>query len=90
MYAGENLYVKWSPDGNVLAVSDKNDVISFIDTSTRKVSSKKQFPYEVNDISWDNSGSLFCVTNGKGQIPIFLLVLKLMNVVVIKLEGITR
>ncbi len=32
---------------------------------------EEQFRYEVNEISWDRSGSLFAVTTGHGSVVFF-------------------
>jgi THO complex subunit 3 len=65
---GENINICWSPDGRHVAVGNKDDLISFIDTRTFKLSSEKQFKFEVNEISWNRDGDLFFITTGLGTI----------------------
>lgn len=69
---GENINIRWSPDGKTIAVGNKEDLVTFIDTHTGLKFIEKQFPYEVNEISWNNNGNLFFITNGQGSIPVFL------------------
>ncbi|CAF2463214.1 unnamed protein product [Rotaria sp. Silwood2] len=68
---GENINLAWSPDGTTLAVGNKDDLITFIDVKTSKIIREEQFRYEVNEISWDRSGSLFAVTTGHGSVVFF-------------------
>ncbi|KAI8897950.1 WD40-repeat-containing domain protein [Globomyces pollinis-pini] len=74
---GENINICWSPEGKVLAVGDKNDRISFIDT--RGGSDSKGHTYiiktlkneiETNEISWNYAGDLFFLTTGQGNVKI--------------------
>lgn len=74
MFLGENINIRWSPDGKTIAVGNKEDLVTFIDVRTCQKMTEKQFPYEVNEISWNNNGDLFFITNGNGQIPVFLFV----------------
>lgn len=53
-------------------MGNKEDLVTFIDTRTCQKINEKQFPYEVNEISWNNNGNLFFITNGQGAIPVFL------------------
>ena len=50
--SGENINVTWSPDGNTIAVGNRDDVVSFIDTRKHKVIKTTKFPFEVNEIKW--------------------------------------
>ncbi len=56
---GENINIAWSPDGSTIAVGNKKDLLTFIDTKTFKVRAEKQFQFEVNEISWNQSNDLF-------------------------------
>ncbi|XP_076345858.1 THO complex 3 homolog tex [Tachypleus tridentatus] len=67
---GENINICWSPDGNTIAVGNKEDLVSFIDARSHKVRADKQFKFEVNEISWNNNNSLFFLTSGQGSIHI--------------------
>jgi len=67
---GENINICWSPNGNTIAVGNKEDLISFVDTRTYKIIAEEQFKFEVNEISWNNSNDLFFLTNGHGCINI--------------------
>ncbi|KAK7592832.1 hypothetical protein V9T40_007584 [Parthenolecanium corni] len=68
---GENINIRWSPDGKTIAVGNKEDLVTFIDTRTCQKIIEKQFNYEVNEIGWNNSGNLFFITNGLGAVPVF-------------------
>lgn len=68
---GENINICWSPDGNSIAVGDKNDTISIIDTRTNKISDKRKHPVEVNEIAWNNANNQFFVTTGQGTIKVY-------------------
>lgn len=59
---GENINITWSPDGRYIAVGNKEDYVSMIDTRTWKIKTKQKFPYEVNEMAWDNSGKRFFLT----------------------------
>lgn len=67
---GENINICWSPDGNTIAVGNKEDLITFIDARTHKARCDEQFKFEVNEISWNNTNDLFFLTNGHGCINI--------------------
>ncbi|XP_020811613.1 THO complex subunit 3 [Drosophila serrata] len=63
---GENINITWSPDGKTIAVGNKEDLITFIDTRTNKIRVEEPFTFEVNEISWNNTNDLFFLTNGFG------------------------
>ncbi|KRY01590.1 THO complex subunit 3 [Trichinella pseudospiralis] len=65
---GENIYLDWSPDGSTIAVGNKEDLISFIETRTFTVVTTEQFSIETNQFRWNNTNSLFFICNGNGQI----------------------
>lgn len=67
---GENINITWSPDGKTIAVGNKEDLVTFIDTRTHKIKSEKQFNFEVNEIAWNNTSDLFFLTNGQGCVHI--------------------
>ncbi|KAI5641031.1 THO complex subunit 3 [Phthorimaea operculella] len=67
---GENINIAWSPNGSTIAVGNKEDLVSFIDTKTYKVVTEEQFNFEVNEISWNHSSDLFYLTNGLGCVHI--------------------
>ncbi|XP_015754952.1 PREDICTED: THO complex subunit 3-like [Acropora digitifera] len=46
---GENINICWSPDGNTIAVGNKEDLITFIDARTYKARCDEQFKYEVSE-----------------------------------------
>lgn len=68
--AGENINLSWSPDGQTIAVGNKEDLITFIDVRTCKTKFVKQFNFEVNEFSWNKDGTLFLLTTGQGSIII--------------------
>ena len=73
-FPGENINICWSPDGQTIAVGNKEDLVSFIDARTHKTKADEQFKFEVNEISWNNEGDLFFLTSGHGSIHILRFV----------------
>lgn len=67
---GENINICWSPDGQTIAVGNKDDVVTFIDAKTHRSKAEEQFKFEVNEISWNNDNDMFFLTNGSGCINI--------------------
>ncbi|XP_049835346.1 THO complex subunit 3 isoform X2 [Schistocerca gregaria] len=67
---GENINIAWAPDGNTIAVGNKEDLVTFIDTRTHKIKAEEQFHFEVNEIAWNKESNLFFLTNGQGCIHI--------------------
>ncbi|KAI8377876.1 WD40-repeat-containing domain protein [Radiomyces spectabilis] len=68
---GENINICWSPDGNHIAVGDKNDTISIIDTRTNTTVKTQKHNVEVNEIAWNNANNLFFVTTGQGTVKTY-------------------
>eukprot|EP00967_Tisochrysis_lutea_P107593 scaffold166053_cov33-Tisochrysis_lutea.AAC.2 len=68
---GENINIRWSPDGQHIAVGDKEDNISLIETRKGKALKNIKFPHEVNEMAWDHSGRLFFLTTGSGAVNVF-------------------
>ncbi|XP_065161287.1 THO complex subunit 3-like [Atheta coriaria] len=67
---GENINITWAPNGETIAVGNKEDLVTFIDTKTNKIKTEEQYNFEVNEISWNNTSDLFFLTNGQGCIHI--------------------
>lgn len=67
---GENINITWAPNGDTIAVGNKEDLVTFIDARTHKIKSEEQYGFEVNEISWNNTSDLFFLTNGQGSIHI--------------------
>lgn len=67
---GENINITWSPNGDSIAVGNKEDLVTFIDARTHKIEAEEQFHFEVNEISWNNTSDLFFLTNGQGCVHI--------------------
>ncbi|RXM95107.1 THO complex subunit 3 [Acipenser ruthenus] len=67
---GENINICWSPDGQTIAVGNKDDVVTFIDAKSHRSRAEEQFKFEVNEISWNNDNDMFYLTNGNGCINI--------------------
>lgn len=67
----ENMTVCWSNNGSTIAVADKADLVSFIDTRAGyKVYKDQKFQFEVEEITWNKEGDLFFVTSGDGKIHV--------------------
>ncbi|XP_074605613.1 THO complex 3 homolog tex [Brevipalpus obovatus] len=67
---GENINICWSPDGQTIAVGNKDDLITFIDSRQLKIRVEQSFKFEVNEISWNNDNDLFFLTSGQGCIHV--------------------
>lgn len=68
--AGENINISWSPNGQTIAVGNKEDLVSFIDVRQRRILRDEQFRFEVNEISWNRRNTLFFMTSGSGHIVV--------------------
>jgi len=67
---GQNINIRWSPDGNHIVVGNKRDVLSLIDTRTWKIAKQQKFPIEVNEMAWSKSGQHFLITTGMGTVEV--------------------
>lgn len=67
---GENINICWSPSGHNLVVGNKGDVITIIDANKFKILKTVKFPFEVNEMLWNNDGSLFFLTTGLGNLEV--------------------
>jgi WD40 repeat protein len=68
---GENINIRWSPDGQHIAVGDKEDNISLIETRKGKALKSIKFGHEVNEMAWDPMGHLFLLATGNGAVDVF-------------------
>nr|CAB3266947.1 THO complex subunit 3-like [Phallusia mammillata] len=68
---GENINICWSPNGQSIAVGNKEDLVTFIDTKNFKAKAHEQFKVEVNEIAWNNTNDLFFLTTGQGTVQIY-------------------
>lgn len=67
----ENMTVCWSNDGATVAVADKADVVSFLDSRIGfKILKEQKFQFEVNEITWNKDNDLFFITSGDGNIHV--------------------
>nr|WJH19520.1 THO complex subunit 3 [Euglena gracilis] len=67
---GENINIAWSPDGNYIAVGNKEDVLTMIDARKFKAIRVQRFNHEVNEFAWDNSGKYLFMTTELGTVEI--------------------
>lgn len=67
---GENINIRWSPDGAHIAVGDKEDNLSIIEMRKCKTLQSTHFNFEVNEIAWEHTGKLFFLTTGAGNIEV--------------------
>lgn len=67
---GENINISWSPDGNTIAVGNKEDLVTFIDARVMRIRREEQFNFEVNEISWNKRSDAFYLTNGQGCVHV--------------------
>jgi len=68
---GENINIRWSPDGQHIAVGDKDDNISFVEMRKCKLLKSIKFACEVNEMAWEATGQLLFLTTGSGTVEIF-------------------
>ena len=54
---GENINIRWSPDGQHIAVGDKDDNISIIETRKSKPLKNIKFAFEVNEMAGTSAAS---------------------------------
>lgn len=67
---GENINITWSRDGNTIAVGNKEDLITFIDTKTNKIRAEEKFNFEINEIMWNKTSDQMFLTSGQGSIHV--------------------
>lgn len=67
---GENINITWAPDGSAIAVGNKDDVVTFIDSRTKRIMKEVSFKFEVNEISWNKRNDLFFLTSGTGEVHV--------------------
>lgn len=67
----ENLDIVWNPTSSHIAVGNRHDKITFINTKTWAIESTITTDEEINEFSWMNDGYLFCVTLGSGEIKFY-------------------
>lgn len=72
---GENINLAWRPDGNQIVVGSKDDIVSIIDNKKTPLSivNTHRFPYEVNEMTWNETGKYFLMTTGNGEVDILQL-----------------
>ncbi|MBZ3879350.1 THO complex subunit 3 [Sciurus carolinensis] len=59
---GENIIICWSPDGQTIAVGNKDDVVTFIDAKTHRSKAEEQFNYpELKPVQSINAHPSNCI-----------------------------
>jgi hypothetical protein len=64
----------WNPKGSnfaALYLQSDSDFVAFFDYSTCRQKQKWEISFEVSDISWDRSGSIFLIGSREGFINIY-------------------
>jgi THO complex subunit 3 len=54
----------------VIAVGNKEDLITFIDTKTNKIRAEEKFNFEINEIIWNKTSDQLFLTSGQGSVHI--------------------
>lgn len=67
---GQNINLAWSPDGQYLAVGNKKDIVSIIDTAKYKILKNHRFTSEIDEMSWNSTGDTVLLTTGSGSIKL--------------------
>ena len=68
---GENINIRWSPDGQYVGVGDREDNISFIDMRKCKLLKNIKFAVEVNEMAWDSTSTYLFLTTGSGTVEVY-------------------
>ncbi|KAJ0988183.1 hypothetical protein J5N97_006539 [Dioscorea zingiberensis] len=68
--SGENINITYNPDGNHLAVGNKEDELTILDVRKFKPIHRRKFNYEINEIAWNITGDLFFITTGNGTVEV--------------------
>lgn len=67
----DNMSICWSADGSTVAVSDKADVLTFLDASySFKIIKDQAFRFEIGEIAWNKEKDLFFLTSADGKIHV--------------------
>eukprot|EP00040_Diaphanoeca_grandis_P040011 m.260939 g.260939 ORF g.260939 m.260939 type:complete len:327 (-) comp40907_c0_seq1:75-1055(-) len=66
----ESINLAWSKDGSTLAFGTEDDEVVFMSTKNYKEIRKKRFPYEINEMGWNQEGDLFLLSTGTGNIVV--------------------
>ncbi|EPZ32754.1 WD40 repeat-like protein [Rozella allomycis CSF55] len=67
---GENINLCWHPNGQMIAVGNKDDIVVFIDAESMEIIKSMQFSFEVNEVTWNSKGDKFFITTGLGTVQI--------------------
>jgi len=67
---GANINIAWSPDGGYIAVGNKLDHLTIIDTRKNESIKTLKFPYEVNEIAWSKDIKYLFLTTGRGGVEV--------------------
>lgn len=66
-----NLNVCWSPQGQYIALGNREYTLSLLDFNRDlKTVKTSKFPYEINAITWDVSGRMLLLGNGNGNVDV--------------------
>lgn len=63
--------LQFSPDGNIIGVSNIKEEINFYDFKTWKQIKQLKFRNEVNEFAWDRSGNMLLVIDSSGSVSVF-------------------
>ncbi|KAL6044396.1 THO complex subunit 3, partial [Balamuthia mandrillaris] len=65
-----NINITWCPDGSTIAVGNKVDLLTIIDT--RKYDTKRtiKFHSEINEMAWSQDAKYFFLTTGRGDVDV--------------------
>ncbi|EFN50708.1 hypothetical protein CHLNCDRAFT_142586 [Chlorella variabilis] len=67
---GSNLYMAWSPDSHHVAVGNREDVVSIVDTRKMKVAHKYPYKFQVNEMAYTRDGKQLLMCTGQGDVEI--------------------
>jgi THO complex subunit 3 len=67
---GANLNIAWSPDGGYIAVGNKLDQVTLIDTRKYETMKTLQFSIEINELAWSKETDFLLLTTGRGGVEV--------------------
>mmetsp|Transcript_8609 Transcript_8609/g.10881 ORF Transcript_8609/g.10881 Transcript_8609/m.10881 type:complete len:225 (+) Transcript_8609:3-677(+) len=65
---GDNINISWSPTGDYIVVGSRADILTLIDARKYLIVLEKKFNYEVNELTFDLSGTFLFTASGIGGI----------------------
>lgn len=68
---GELINSAWKPDGSVIAVGNKKELLTFIDANDGSVLQTHQSKVQINEFTWDYGEGVLLLTTAMGGVQMF-------------------